>query len=37
MLDRAAPVKSVTIKEQKVPWINSQLVSLGKKEKHGLS
>ena len=31
MLDRAAPIKSVTIKEKKVPWINSQLVSLGKK------
>ena len=37
MIDRAAPVKSAIIKEQKVPWIMGQLVSLGKKEKHGLS
>ena len=32
MLDRAAPIKSVIIKEKKVPCINSQLVSLGKKK-----
>ena len=31
ILDRAAPIKSVIIKEKKVPWIKSQLVSLGKK------
>ena len=31
MLDRAAPIKSVIIKEKKVPWIKSQLISLGKK------
>ena len=31
MLDRASPIKSVIIKEQNVPWINIQLVSLRKK------